>query len=39
MIVSHGGFIMEFYNLVNKTMFNKAPLYSNAAKNCSIHIF
>lgn len=39
MVVSHGGFIMEFYNLVNKLMHNKPPAYSNSAKNCSIHIF
>lgn len=39
MAVSHGGFIMEFHNVANLISKGKQPVYSNVAKNCSIHIF
>lgn len=40
LVVSHGGWIMEFLNVYNKLM-NPAykEKYSNNVKNASIHIF
>ncbi|XP_051912572.1 uncharacterized protein LOC127594861 [Hippocampus zosterae] len=39
LVVTHGGFIMEFHNVVNKLTEGKAPEFRNTAKNCSIHSF
>ena len=35
--VSHGGFIMEFMNVI-RSLKGSAPLYNNSAKNTSVYI-
>lgn len=37
--VSHGGYLMEFHNMVAKIMEKKDPVFKNTAKNCSLHDF
>ena len=35
LMVAHGGFIGEFFNVVRKYQ-GKPPIYNNSAKNCAI---
>jgi len=37
LVVTHGGFIMEFQNLINQLVFKKKPVFNNSAQNCSIY--
>ncbi len=39
LVVSHGGYIMEFHNIVNYLSRGEKPVYNNSAKNCSLHVF
>ncbi len=38
LVVSHGGFIMELFNVINFLMCKEKPLYKNSSQNCSINI-
>ena len=38
LVVSHGGFIMELFNVISFLMCKEKPLYKNSAQNCSINI-
>ncbi|CAK78968.1 unnamed protein product (macronuclear) [Paramecium tetraurelia] len=38
LLVTHGGFIMEFMNQINYMINKKQPVYNNSALNCSITI-
>lgn len=37
--VAHGGFLMEFHNLVRMIMLKEDGIFKNTAKNCSFHEF
>lgn len=38
MVVTHGGFIIEFMNTVGLLKNNEAPIFKNSATNCSITV-
>lgn len=38
MVVTHGGFIMEFLNVVGVLKNNEPPIFKNSATNCSITV-
>jgi broad specificity phosphatase PhoE len=38
LVVTHGGYIMEFYNVV-KQIHGQKVTNSNNAKNCAVYIF
>ena len=38
LVISHGGFIMELFNVVNFLMNKEPPVYKNSAQNCSINV-
>ena len=38
LIVAHGGYIMEFFNVVNFRRIGQRPIFLNDTKNCSISI-
>lgn len=38
LVVTHGGYIMEFYNVMKQIMGQKVST-SNCAKNCAVYIF
>ena len=40
-MVCHGGYIMEFHNAVKviTSRGKEKPVFTNSAKNCSIHVF
>ena len=37
LVVTHGGFIMEFLNAV-RAMMSKTPIFNNNAKNTAIYV-
>lgn len=38
LVVSHGGFIMELFNVINFLIKKEPPVYANRAQNCSINM-
>lgn len=38
LVVTHGGYIMEFFNVINSRKSNQKPIFLNNTKNCSINM-
>lgn len=38
LVVSHGGFLMECFNVINFLMNKELPVYKNSSQNCSINV-